>query len=416
MKKFMFLFLGILVLSGCTTYTVKKGTRPYDKGYVVARRGYVIPEFTIGANNTVPEEVDLARERFERRKKTVEYYYEKLGDIDSNFKSYFLKPVSAVGGLMTSPFRLPVVAYQDYKYSHNPEYKEKMDKIDDEKDRIQNAKIKVIKDYLNKYIQDDLRYENELMAARGKPVAAEVAKPEEKPAPEIKAEEQAQVAALPVTQEVVRPEEKTVVQEAPAQAPQEEKPAEAQVAQEQAGKEEVETKPEEKEKKIAEELAAQEEKKAQEQPAKVSMWQKMKNVFKPKEKPAKVQEEVTVEEKPKVSLWQKMKNIFKPKEKAVAQAQRIPGEPPVAVIVAKPAKGYSPLKVHFWATRSRAVKGKIISYEWDFGDGDKSKKPNPVNTFLSGSFDPKKFTVTLTVQDDKGNVGTATVDIEVLNK
>jgi PKD repeat protein len=94
----------------------------------------------------------------------------------------------------------------------------------------------------------------------------------------------------------------------------------------------------------------------------------------------------------------------------------VPGEPPVAIIVAKPVKGYSPLKVHFSASRSRAVKGKILSYEWDFGDGDTSKKPSCVNTFYSGSFEPKKFTVTLTIQDDRGNVGTTSTEVEVLNK
>jgi hypothetical protein len=507
MKKGLVLFLGILALSGCTTYKIQKGIKPYDKGYVVARRGFVIPEFTVGEDNTVPDSPDLAKERFERRRKNVEYYYEKLGDIDSNFKSYFLKPGSSMVGLVTSPFRLPVVAYQDHKYKNNAAYREKMDKIEDEADKKQRERIKIIKDYLDKYIQDDLAFERQLLAVKeGKelpapeppspaakleektaevlteeakpsvipeeqPVVTEATKPEEKPAeiiPEQSLPEAVVEEKVPVTEKPVElakaPETSEQVAEQPveekpveAEVAQEQKPAEAEVAQEPVKEEpspevvSMETKQEEvvseeksKEEVMSEELTKQEEKpkkvglwgklfKKKEKPAKIetaevseekpseekpkkSLWQKM---FKKKEKPVKpeaeeVSEEKPAEEKPKVSLWQKM---FKKKEKpAKAPMQRVPGEPPVAVIVAKPAKGYSPLKVHFSASRSHAIKGKIISYEWDFGDGDKSKRPSTFNTFYSGSFDPRPFTVTLTIQDDKGNIGTTTQIIEVLNK
>ena len=459
MKKSLVLFLGVLVLSGCTTYTVKRGEKPYDKGYVVARRGFVIPEYTIGENSSVPDDLDLAKERLKRRRKTVDYYYEKLGDIDSNFKSYCLKPMGAAAGLVTSPFRLPVVVYQDHKYAHNPAYREKMDKINEQADKKQRAKIKIIREYLSKYIQDDLSFEKELMAVKGRPeveqAVKEAAKPEVKP-DEVKIEEKVQVTEQPGAQEVAKTEEESrtteqaaatetvkpvqkqaeVIIEGKITKPEEKAPVVevTQPAQEEAKTEEAVAQAQSKEEKMAEELARQEEEKAQalqeeavrpeEKPVKVSMWQKMKNIFKHKEKPAKTQEaaqekpEEKPEEKPvKVSMWQKMKNAFKPKEKpAAAPAQMIPGEPPVAIIVARPVKGYSPLKVHFSASRSRATKGKIVSYEWDFGDQDKSKKPSATNTFYSGTFEPKQFTVTLTVQDDRGNVGIATTNIEVLNK
>jgi DNA polymerase III gamma/tau subunit len=478
MKKSLVLFLGVLVLSGCTTYTVKRGEKPYDKGYVVARRGFVIPEYTIGENNSVPDDLGLAKERLKRRRKTVDYYYEKLGDIDSNFKSYCLKPMGAAAGLVTSPFRLPVVVYQDHKYAHNPAYREKMDKINEQADKKQRAKIKIIREYMSKYIQDDLSFEKELMAVKGRPEAEQAVKEaavaEVKP-DEVKIEEKVQVAEQPGAQEAPKAEEKPVETAQPAEVtqpaqeeakkeeesrtteqaaatetvkpvqkqaeviiegkitkPEEKTPAAevTQPAQEEAKTEEAAAQAQSKEEKMAEELARQEEEKAQalqeeavrpqEKPAKVSMWQKMKNIFKHKEKPAKTEEVVQEEpeEKPvKVSMWQKMKNAFKPKEKpAAAPAQMIPGEPPVAIIVARPVKGYSPLKVHFSASRSRAAKGKIVSYEWDFGDQDKSKKPSAINTFYSGTFEPKQFTVTLTVQDDRGNVGIATTNIEVLNK
>ena len=89
---------------------------------------------------------------------------------------------------------------------------------------------------------------------------------------------------------------------------------------------------------------------------------------------------------------------------------------PKAVIIAKPAQGYSPLKVHFYGSQSRSSIGKITSYLWDFGDGDTSTKPNPLNTYYSGSFDPKHFAVTLTVTDSRGNTDTAHILIKVLNK
>ena len=441
MRKSLVLLLAVITLSGCTTYKFQKGLKPYDKGYVVSRRGFVIAEYTIGENSTVPADLELAQERFSRRKKSVEYYYEKLGDIDSNFKSYFLKPLSTAGGLVASPVRLPLAAYQDYKYEHNPDYKEKMDKIDDQADQKQRNRVKIIRDYLSKYIQDDLAFERELLAAKGKTEARELAqkpsKQEELPMEVATEEKPAEVAVE------AKPAE-AVVEEKPAEVLIEEKPVETAQPTEvtppveathleeaaQAPAEKSESVPvvevaktempvveaPEKEEKMDEELAKQEVK-----PKKPGFWQKTKNFFKPKPKPAKPQEEVEVaqakeEKPPKESFWKKM---FKPKEKTVKlakPAERIPGEPPVAIITAKPIKGFSPLKVRFSAGRSHAIKGKIVSYEWDFSDGDKAKRPDPINTFYSGSFEPKQFIVTLTVQDDKGNIGTTTQTIDVLNK
>ncbi|MFH1281196.1 MAG: PKD domain-containing protein, partial [Candidatus Omnitrophota bacterium] len=90
-----------------------------------------------------------------------------------------------------------------------------------------------------------------------------------------------------------------------------------------------------------------------------------------------------------------------------------PSEPPVAVIIAKPAKGYSPLKVNFSGQRSSSKSGKIISYEWDFGDGDTSTKKNTENTYWSTVYGLRTFTVTLTVKDDKGLTSSTTTAIEL---
>lgn len=42
--------------------------------------------------------------------------------------------------------------------------------------------------------------------------------------------------------------------------------------------------------------------------------------------------------------------------------------------------------------------GYIVSYYWDFGDGDTSEEPNPIHTYKEAG----NYTVTLTVTDDDG--------------
>ena len=90
--------------------------------------------------------------------------------------------------------------------------------------------------------------------------------------------------------------------------------------------------------------------------------------------------------------------------------------PPVAVIIAKPVKGYSPLKVNFSGQKSYSKSGKIVAYDWNFGDGDISNKKDPENTYWSTTYGSRNFTATLTVRDDAGNTSTATTIIEVTTK
>ncbi len=87
---------------------------------------------------------------------------------------------------------------------------------------------------------------------------------------------------------------------------------------------------------------------------------------------------------------------------------------PVAVIIAKPLKGPSPLSVKFYASKSSSPNGRIISYAWDFGDGDASAKQNPTNTYWSTSYGSRMFNVSLTVKDDKGATASSSSVIEVL--
>ena len=106
----------------------------------------------------------------------------------------------------------------------------------------------------------------------------------------------------------------------------------------------------------------------------------------------------------------------RPKQKPPEQERQLAGQSIGAKIIAKPAKGYSPLLVHFSGGKSFSKTGRIISYYWEFGDGEASVKKNPLNTYWSVSYGSRFFTVRLTVNDDKGNTATDSIVIEVMNR
>lgn len=159
MRKILILIIAILVLSGCAVYKFHRGREPYHKGYVVSRDDYTILEYTVGRDNSVPNRAE-AKERFKRRRKVVERYYKKMGYVENHFKMVFFNPVIIFVKIVGGVFRLPFIAVSDYKYRHNPEYREKIKKIEAEKDAREEAKIKKLKDELNTYIQSDLSRES----------------------------------------------------------------------------------------------------------------------------------------------------------------------------------------------------------------------------------------------------------------
>ncbi|RMF85877.1 MAG: PKD domain-containing protein [Planctomycetota bacterium] len=81
---------------------------------------------------------------------------------------------------------------------------------------------------------------------------------------------------------------------------------------------------------------------------------------------------------------------------------------PIALITADVTTGTVPLTVSFSSSRS-SDDGLILSRSWDFGDGATSLDISPRHTFMTIG----EFTVTLTVTDDAGAVGTETVVITV---
>ena len=337
MKRATVVCVLIFFLAGCATYKFHRGQSPYDKGYVASRDSYTIPEYTLGKDNSVPRELALAKERFRKRRGKVEYYYKKMGVIENRFKRTAYDPAAMFVKLVTGIFRLPFIAVSDYKYDHNPVYREKVRKMEEERDLKEEARVASLKQQLNLYIQKALDSEKPAVAGRSAQLeAAHVSKAES------------------VETELTHLEkmsEQTAASEAGLSG--------SQVSE------------------VGRELnAAKEEQK----------------ITPPARKPR--------EAKPRPEK----------KKPPVVKAE------PVAVIKARPQRGFSPLTVRFSGNGSRSPAGKIVSYYWDFGDGDTSTMPNPRNTYYSGLSEPQAFTVTLTVKDAQGNTASSKIEIEVLNK
>ncbi len=276
LKKITNILLAALFLSGCATYKFQKSASSGNQGYLVTYDGDPVLEYTVGKEKSLPD-LTLAKERFKRRRPAVERYYKQMGQIEPRLKELFWEPavmfVDFLGGILRWPF----IAAADYKYNHNPKYKERVDRLDEEKETFEKARINSLKEKLAAYISEDLAKEH---LPPGK------------------------VVQTPVTPK------SSVLAPAPA-------------------------------------------------PIKTAL------------------------------------------------------EPPVAVITAKPIKGYSPLIVKFSGQKSYSKSGKIISYLWDFGDGDTSTKKNPENTYWSTTYGPRNFSATLTVKDAAGLTSSTTAIIAV---
>ena len=74
---------------------------------------------------------------------------------------------------------------------------------------------------------------------------------------------------------------------------------------------------------------------------------------------------------------------------------------PLAAINADKTVGKTPLTVKFNADESKDFDGDELTYEWTFGDGEKSSEKNPVYVFQKSG----EYKVNLTVTDPSGESG-----------
>jgi PKD repeat protein len=81
--------------------------------------------------------------------------------------------------------------------------------------------------------------------------------------------------------------------------------------------------------------------------------------------------------------------------------------PPVAAASATPSSGIAPLAVAFDGSASHDSDGTVVSYGWAFGDGGTGSGANVGHTYSAAG----NYTATLTVTDDRGATGKATVSI-----
>jgi len=95
-------------------------------------------------------------------------------------------------------------------------------------------------------------------------------------------------------------------------------------------------------------------------------------------------------------------------------------QPPIAIFAYSPETPESGEGVTFDASESRDPDGTIVSYEWDFGDGETAEGKIVSHRFRGAVIDPvtlepqiKIYTVTLTVEDDKGAPATDTASVIV---
>jgi len=90
----------------------------------------------------------------------------------------------------------------------------------------------------------------------------------------------------------------------------------------------------------------------------------------------------------------------------------VPNQPPIANFTYYPEKPVVNQSVTFDASSSYDPDGKIIAYEWDFGDGNIT---NTTEEVISHSYSESgSYKVTLTVRDDKGAKNSTTKMITVM--
>ncbi|WP_419999250.1 PQQ-dependent sugar dehydrogenase [Streptomyces boninensis] len=87
------------------------------------------------------------------------------------------------------------------------------------------------------------------------------------------------------------------------------------------------------------------------------------------------------------------------------------GLSPIAAAKSDKTNGQAPLEVKFSSEGTSDGDSTELTYAWDFGDGGNSTDANPTHTYTENG----TYTAKLTVKDEKGNTGTAGVQVIVGN-
>ncbi len=156
-KKIVVIFL-IFAVTGCASYKYELLSDQY-KGYVVKRNDYLIPEYTIDSKNTAPKDLSIAKQRFTRRQKIVDDYYKKMGRIENQFKALIVGYPLFLLTLATAAIRLPFIAVSDFRYDHNPKYKEIIDNRIALQEKKEDERIASLHKGLINFIEKDLSKE-----------------------------------------------------------------------------------------------------------------------------------------------------------------------------------------------------------------------------------------------------------------
>ncbi len=85
-------------------------------------------------------------------------------------------------------------------------------------------------------------------------------------------------------------------------------------------------------------------------------------------------------------------------------------QPPSVSMTASPTTGPAPLTVQF-AAYATDPDGQVVSYSWNFGDGQTSSQTTPTHTYQTSG----NYTVTLTATDDMGATASYSAIITVLS-
>lgn len=157
MKKIIILFACLGLFSGCTVHRFQRSKKL--GGYAVARFGYEIPEYTIDLDSRAPEDLALAKERYRRRKDTVESAYIEMGQIEDYITRYITHFPKVMWSLFANIIKMPFHIVSEYRYEQNEKYRQKIDALDAEAKAKEEERLNALKGQLREFIQQDLEKE-----------------------------------------------------------------------------------------------------------------------------------------------------------------------------------------------------------------------------------------------------------------